>query len=584
MILFFVISGYLMSKIILNKFDGGEFSLLEFYKKRANRIIPALLVLILFVLFFCNFVFFPDMVKTVSYYAMSSILFLSNISYYFDSGYFDVASENNPLLHTWSLSVEWQFYIIYPLVLLLFKKIYGNKKVLFQLIICSLTLLSFLSSIYISSRDPSLAFYSFPTRSWEMLFGCLIVLNERKVKNILNEGMRYILAVVSYVSIFYFIINYNDQVLWPSYYTLIPVIATTVIIISDIEFRIFRLKIIQYIGKISYSLYLWHWPLYVFFMSWGLSRFRYTFMLLLLSILFSILSYNFVESKRIIEFKKVFYSSVFLLLLSGLLFHFPINKFFINKDVISLASFNKDYTTKRSKQFSSGKCFISTKSNFTDFNKNLCLEFSYTQRNVLLIGDSHAAHYSESLIKFFKEKNVNLLQATTSGGFPVLNSKGRRENTKLWDFMFDEFIPKNNSKIDFIIISANWVDLQGYNHNEIEFKIMELMNYLKTNKIDFVFLGQTEKYSSPFPEVISKKEMNNFIEVNNFIDIKSVKMNNFLKSFIPNEKYIELFNMKEILKISEDKNTPYMFDDNHFTIFGTDQIINYLEGRKEFEF
>ncbi|PNW26615.1 hypothetical protein BKP44_16205 [Formosa algae] len=573
-----------MSKIILNKFDGGEFSLLEFYKKRANRIIPALLVLILFVLFFCNFVFFPDMVKTVSYYAMSSILFLSNISYYFDSGYFDVASENNPLLHTWSLSVEWQFYIIYPLVLLLFKKIYGNKKVLFQLIICSLTLLSFLSSIYISSRDPSLAFYSFPTRSWEMLFGCLIVLNERKVKNILNEGMRYILAVVSYVSIFYFIINYNDQVLWPSYYTLIPVIATTVIIISDIEFRIFRLKIIQYIGKISYSLYLWHWPLYVFFMSWGLSRFRYTFMLLLLSILFSILSYNFVESKRIIEFKKVFYSSVFLLLLSGLLFHFPINKFFINKDVISLASFNKDYTTKRSKQFSSGKCFISTKSNFTDFNKNLCLEFSYTQRNVLLIGDSHAAHYSESLIKFFKEKNVNLLQATTSGGFPVLNSKGRRENTKLWDFMFDEFIPKNNSKIDFIIISANWVDLQGYNHNEIEFKIMELMNYLKTNKIDFVFLGQTEKYSSPFPEVISKKEMNNFIEVNNFIDIKSVKMNNFLKSFIPNEKYIELFNMKEILKISEDKNTPYMFDDNHFTIFGTDQIINYLEGRKEFEF
>lgn len=171
--IFFVISGYLMSLIILNGIENKKFTLLSFYKKRVVRIFPALLFMLLF--FSCVIaVVLPTLFYQFQSNAFSSALFFSNIYFYLSSGYFDAASHYNFLLHTWSLSVEWQFYIIYPIFLILTQKVYLANFKFFKLIFIVVVALSLASVFYFNSIDKNdFSFYMFVTRAWEMMVGGL---------------------------------------------------------------------------------------------------------------------------------------------------------------------------------------------------------------------------------------------------------------------------------------------------------------------------------------------------------------------------------------------------------------------------
>ena len=255
---FFVISGFLMTSIIVSGIEKNNFSIVGFYCARGRRIIPALAVMCLFLLIFAWLYLPPIDYHLLAKHSLSSISFLSNMVFWQEAGYFDASSHEKWLLHTWSLSVEWQFYIIYPLVLLACVKLFGYKSLRWLVLIG--TLLGLALSAYASFKWPSLAFYSLPTRAWEMMLGGLAFLfpwqlspkNKRAVELI---GIIFILFS-------YFTLTGND--VWPGYLALLPTLGAYLVIVASTKQSFFTGNAVaQWFGKISYSLYLWHWPIVV---------------------------------------------------------------------------------------------------------------------------------------------------------------------------------------------------------------------------------------------------------------------------------------------------------------------------------
>lgn len=288
-----------MTNIIVGGFSRNNFIVLEFYKKRVTRIFPALLIATLFFAIVIYWLLPPQFINYLKN-AAASCLFYSNIYYFTNSGYFDAASHQNFLLHTWSLSVEWQFYMIYPIMLILMRKISGNNHFKFNTIFWSILLFSFLFMVLKNHKgESSFSFYMFPTRAWEMMLGGAVFLEAPKIEK-WNLKLRQLIAAISYICMFAFIFWLGNMgKSWPNFYTLIPVGATAFIILVNAPVTLFRNKVLKYVGDISYSLYLYHWPVYVLAWFFRLNfRFRYIVAIFLTSLILAILSHEFVEKRR----------------------------------------------------------------------------------------------------------------------------------------------------------------------------------------------------------------------------------------------------------------------------------------------
>lgn len=259
---FFVISGYLMTKIIFSKIDKDSFSLTSFYASRAKRIIPALSATCLLI-FIAGYLFLsPKDYLALTFDALSSILFISNFWYAFNSGYFDESSLENPLLHTWSLSVEWQFYMVYPIAVMLLYRMIGKDRTIFLL--CFTLFLSFVTGVYFTYISATYAYYMFPTRAWEMILGGVCYFYETKSNNKFNKSM---VEIAGFALIFYSVFAIDKNTPWPGHTSIIPTLGAFLVLIANNQKSIFTSGIIQqFIGKISYSIYLVHWPLLV--LSW----------------------------------------------------------------------------------------------------------------------------------------------------------------------------------------------------------------------------------------------------------------------------------------------------------------------------
>lgn len=290
---FFVISGYLMTKIILSGIDENNFSLKRFYLARARRIIPALTIICLITILigwlFIKPSDFYEMGKDVA----SSILFISNFLYWSRSGYFDNSSVNNFLLHTWSLSVEWQFYIVYPLLLLAVSKILGLKAAKHSILV--LFIFSFFASLYGTYNYAEASYFMFPTRAWAMLAGGLVyIIPPLKI-------LKRTLSLVGLSIIITSLFIINKETPWPGLMAIIPVFGAFLCIYSNATLRFFDLKPLQYIGTISYEAYLVHWPLLVFIrkISLDINFAWYAFVTLALSFILNISLQTFKSNKKL---------------------------------------------------------------------------------------------------------------------------------------------------------------------------------------------------------------------------------------------------------------------------------------------
>lgn len=258
---FFVISGYLITTILIVEMSKGDFSVAKFYERRARRILPALFFVMICCIPFAFFWMVPQELKNFSQGFVAISFFASNVLFWQKSGYFSPSGEENPLLHTWSLGVEEQFYIFFPLLLLMLWR-FGKKPIFY--VIIGLSFLSLLLSEYGWRNHPTANFYLLPTRAWELGVGsiCAFLVLQRSPKSnsmLANSG----LALIAY-SIFFF----DETTPFPSVYAIAPVLGTALIILYSHEMclvnRILSNRILVGIGLISFSAYLWHQPLLAF--------------------------------------------------------------------------------------------------------------------------------------------------------------------------------------------------------------------------------------------------------------------------------------------------------------------------------
>ena len=321
--IFFVISGYLITSLILKELKfTNNFSFKNFYERRTRRIIPALLTVILFSLPVGWFYLLPIDIIEFSKSILYSIGFSSNYFFYFsDIEYNALDSLFKPFLHTWSLSVEEQYYILFPVTLLLIFKFFRKFLLTFLFIIL---IGSLILANLTGPENFSLNFYSIHTRIWQLISGSILAYieiskNYRSNNNSLNE----FLPILGLIFIFYFFFFYNDKILHPSFTTILPIIGVCLVIWfsneGGIVTKILSSKYFVGTGLISYSLYLWHFPIFSFakiieFTEGDLLKKAF---LIILTIIVSKISFKFIEqrfrNRNITSLKTLIYSIIFSL-------------------------------------------------------------------------------------------------------------------------------------------------------------------------------------------------------------------------------------------------------------------------------
>ena len=262
--IFFVISGYLIASIIIKEQVKGCFTLTSFYERRARRILPALMLLVLMTIVASWFLLLPTELIDFGESLISVGIFASNILFAQQSNYFAPTAESVPLLHTWSLAVEEQFYLVFPIFMIFTVTWLKQSRIS---ILALLAILSFIYCEWVWRNTPETNFYSTISRAWELMAGvfCAFYLQKAKEPNPLLAQVGSILGLlfISY-SVFFF----NKDIPFPSIYTFVPVAGSVLLILfakpNTIAGRLLSLPLLVGIGLISYSAYLWHQPLFVF--------------------------------------------------------------------------------------------------------------------------------------------------------------------------------------------------------------------------------------------------------------------------------------------------------------------------------
>lgn len=295
--LFFVISGFLMMAILVRGLEGGQGarSLLQgFYAARARRIVPALLVLVFALLVLGLAVLPTTHYQELAAHSLFALVFLSNLKFWQETGYFDLASQEKWLLHTWSLSVEWQFYLLLPLLLLAVWRLWPRRDSLFYGVL-GLGALSFALSVVVTPSSPSSAFFLLHTRAWEFFVGSAVFLAGDKWGP--GPKAREILGTGGIGLILMALVLFDSDTPWPGAAALLPVAGTALVLFGAVKDPAWaRWRGTQWVGLRSYSLYLWHWPVVVALAFTEMSGSLLAVGLgILLAMILAELSYRFVE-------------------------------------------------------------------------------------------------------------------------------------------------------------------------------------------------------------------------------------------------------------------------------------------------
>jgi peptidoglycan/LPS O-acetylase OafA/YrhL len=500
---FFVISGYLICGMIDADIKGGAFSLGNFYKRRILRILPALFVMFLVTSVLAYTYCLPVELEEYSKSLASAVGSVSNIYFASTAGYFDAPAATKPLLHTWSLGVEEQFYLIAPLMLLLaYRFLPKLARPLFAII----AVVSFAAAVLVSYRNTDFIFYLTPFRAWELMLGALLAIGFFPVpetglgRNLCGSaGLLLVLGAVVFGSASAPLLAVTS----------VASIGSALLIASgergpSMAGRLLSLRPIVFIGLISYSLYLWHWPLIVFQRTDGLlvadaSSTVTELVLIVTSIAVACLSWKFVELPFRAKARDTSKAAVFgiastamasafalcglVLIANGAPFRFP-------DRVVAIASY---LAYDPSAAFRSGHCYLS--GNRQHLDVQTCMTLDPKRPNYLLVGDSHAAHLWLGLHSAMPD--VNIMQASVGACRPVIQPVSMldtRACPRLMQFVFNDFLAHN--KVDKVLLSASWKDedIPG---------LSTTLDVLKQRGIDVIVLGPIVEYDSALPRLLA---------------------------------------------------------------------------------
>jgi peptidoglycan/LPS O-acetylase OafA/YrhL len=501
--IFFVISGYLITSIILTDINQNKFSIFNFYHRRARRILPALFLMLFICIPLAMVILLPEDLKEFSNSLIAITLFISNIFFWRNSDYFDTSAELSPLLHTWSLAVEEQFYFIFPLIFIFFLK---RSKFLLLIITLMLFLASLCVSEYAANVHPTAAFFLLPFRGWELLMGVLtaLCLSQENFIN-LKRTYREIASLFGLGLIIFAVFFFSKSTTFPGFNALIPTIGTSLIILSankcTLVGKLLSTKIFVGIGLLSYGAYLWHQPLLAF------SRYKntgnldnYSYILIFLgTFLIAYFSWKIIEmpfrNNKIKQTKNFILISTLVLffLITFAIICITKNGFEsrLDQNQRNLLSFNS-YNYKEI--YSQDKCFLNRSQSYKDFNK-FC-KSENLKDSIFIWGDSHAAALSFGLRKNFK----NVSQYTTSACPPILsnNSKLKSSCKKINEFISEMVIQQQPN---ILILHSNWL---LYDEKSLLTGLVELIKFIHVNSpyTNIIVLGGVPQFIPSLPSYI----------------------------------------------------------------------------------
>ena len=443
---FFVISGFLISSIILHKKEKGSFKFLEFYKGRIKRIVPAYLLFLLIILLVGCFIYFPTDIKALRRGVFNSLFFNSNNYLASLDTYFGASSSENPILHTWTLAIEMQFYFILPVILMLVKRKYLTPVLIF--LIVSLFGYSYYNSTFLSNKNGM--YFSLLARMPEFLIGTLIAV-KGSIIYVSNSKIRNVLSIVAIGLLLLTSFAIDESTNFPGIIVLLPCIAVSFILINHntiLNHKILSHKFMVHIGELSYSIYLWHWGLMALLRYYN---FTYTFtlgemiLITVLTYLLSYLSYTYIENtfRKMddIHFAKLITVPLVFLAVSAFAVPAINSKIYIIPKKYSFTSFGLD---------SHSDTFKSVE-RFGDLSKS--------NDSILLIGDSFALMYKHILSNIGKKNQFNF-QTITNDGTPLIPAIHRDDFTSEHTFVrYKELSARSSALVNqskIIFIASSW--------------------------------------------------------------------------------------------------------------------------------
>jgi peptidoglycan/LPS O-acetylase OafA/YrhL len=462
--IFFVISGYLITTILLRELSLNQFSLSNFYIRRIKRIFPALILVIASCLIFGGLVLLSNEYALLGKHVLAGTMFSSNIVFWLEAGYFDKASHLKPLLHLWSLGVEEQFYIFWPLILFwAYKQSWS-----FGRLISGLIVLSCLMCIYVSSISAVTAFYWLPTRAWQLLAGAglaYIQLHGSPRYQLVNQELKKnALSILGLVIILFSASQLSAGNVYPGYWALIPTIGAVLVIFSGeqswINKKILSRKWIVYVGLISYPLYLWHWPIISFARIMGNGEVARTTKIVcfLISLLLAYLTYVLVEKKiRQHKDSKIVIKLIALMIVMGiagtsLMIFKGFPERYPEKEEI-FRSLNAQSDEGLSSQFK-----LPCERSFLAQNHLGACQKSNSEKlpDAFLIGDSHAISSYPGLAYQYQQSQKTLMMVARGACVPLMGVETHRRGEpdvckKIMDETY-EYVLSSDSIRDVIVI------------------------------------------------------------------------------------------------------------------------------------
>ena len=477
---FFVISGYLITTIIISEMAEGKFSIANFYERRARRILPALFFVMAICIPFAWFWLAPSDLVKFGHSLIAVSTFSSNFLFWSEAGYFGGPAELKPLLHTWSLAVEEQYYILFPIFIILTWRL-GIRWIL--IILSFIFILSLGVSQWGAYKIPSANFYLLPTRGWELLIGVFIAFYLKYNTYIKSYLANQLLSLLGFSMIIYSIIVFNASTPFPSLYALIPTIGTGLVILCAIPqttiHKLLSLNFIVGVGLISYSTYLWHQPILAFARHAieGEVHNLTVIMLCISSLFFGWFSWRFVErpfrQKSYLQRKFIFKFS-----LVGILFFSIIG---ISLHVIDGGS--KLYSLEKQKIITT---FLADNSGYTEERESYLSLNKFDKTNnlkdILIIGDSHMQDIANAIYEAgLNEKyEFSSFLISVNCGIYFIKDKKDIEDPK-FDCVNRSFY-NSNLKKQMLIADEIWIISSWKEEHVNKYMVESLENILDVNR------------------------------------------------------------------------------------------------------
>ncbi len=503
---FFVISGYLIGSTVIDEVTAGRFSLLSFYERRARRIFPALAAMLLATSALACLYLLPGELSGYGYELIAATFSFSNFFFAEHASYFMPAASTMPLLHTWSLAIEEQFYLFLPLFVLAVHRIW--RRALWPALLAA-ALVSLGLGVRGGLQDQAFDFYMPQVRAWELLLGVLLASPALPVlrRRLWREGA----SLLGLVLVIATAMLFRQSAGFPGYQALAPCLGAALVIAAgrggdSCAARALSWRPIVFIGRISYSLYLWHWPIFIFLklserFPAAYHKTEVKLVAIGVTLIVATLSWRYVEApfrwgprrpSRGLLFAMAGAAAAALAgfgLLARVSYGLP-GRF--PPEVLKIAA-QMNYDQKRDgNYFRSGRCFLDYEDRVQALDASGCLRLDGSRPNYLLMGDSYAAHLWHGLSTAFPE--VNIMQATGAGCTPLLD----RSFTPLCDammrFLFSDYLPRH--KPDGLILSARWLgsDLG---------QVARLLDWAADHGLRVVLIGPLMRYDDLLPRLLA---------------------------------------------------------------------------------